>query len=1148
MSFVHLHNHTQYSILDGACMVKDIIRSAKKYEMPAVAITDHGNLFGLVDFHKTAKRNKIKPILGIETYVVDHDFEHEQSKEDRRYHLIILVKNRVGYQNLIKISSRAYLSGFYRKPRINKSYLVSHKEGLLILSACVQGELCQKAINQDEDGLYSSLNFYKENFGDDFYIEIQKHDIPSETQAMNRLIKLGKETDTKLVLTNDCHYIKKEDYQSHDLLLCIQTGSKLEDEDRMRYNTNQLYFKSSSEMAELFPEIPSATANTLEITDKIDFNLKKVYNSYLLPQATIPDDGDKKEYLEKLVWREFPKKYKNPTKGIKDRIKQEINIISKMGYEGYFLIVKDLVDRAGEMDIPVGPGRGSAAGSIVSYLLGITQIDPLQYGLLFERFLDQQRIGMPDIDIDFCAKGRDKIIGYLIEKYGRDCVTQIVTYSKLGAKAAIKDVARVLGISHEVANDITKLISNEPGVTLKRALRENPMFKEKMLSKEIYQKVLKNSLFVEGLIRQTSVHACGTLITPSNIQQYVPLATTRATKKGKPVILSQYEGVWLDDLKMLKLDILGLKTLTLIKETVELIKKSQNIDVKIDNIPLNDKKSYELFADGNTDGIFQFESVGMKKYLVKLEPNCFEDIIAMTSLYRPGPMQYIDTFIARKHKKLKVKYAHPLMEKVLSETYGITVYQEQLMRLSQEIGGFSGSEADTLRKAMGKKKKRLMDKLKVKFIDGAKERGLDSYAIESIWQDWEKFAKYAFNKSHSTAYAMLSYKTAYLKSHFPVEFMATLLSLEENPAKIPYFIDECKLMNIEVISPNINICEKEFSVEGKKILFGLKGIKNVGSAAIESIVGARKKYGKFNDIFEFSKNINLMFVNKGVFEALIFSGAMDDLVGNRAEKILAIESILEYGNSAQKDMLSSQISIFDTYEEKSKDSYKPSLSKHKDYEILQKVEFEKKYLGFYLSGHPLSEYKLFFDLFCNITTKELIEEEKEIPEIVKIGGVVTKVSRKTSRSKNPYAIVTMEDFYGKYEILLFGRDYDNYAKNMESGKRFFLKGVQSSFSEDEKMLRLIPKVLFDIDEQKGRFFGDIFIELDESIVSNKFINNILDLSEDNGNFKLHLFVKSQSFGLISIKSNNKKILLNDRTKEFLKKAPIDNYYIELDFG
>ena len=1145
MSFVHLHNHTQYSILDGACKIVEILAAAKNFDMPAVAITDHGNIFGLVDFYTAAVRRKIKPILGIEAYVVDGNVEDEATKANFRYHLILLVKNRVGYQNLMKLTSRSYLEGFYRKPRIDKGFLAEHSEGLIALSACMHGELAVKATNGDEQGLDSSLQYYQNTFGDDFYIEIQKHGIPAETIAMDRLVALGQQTNTPLVLTNDCHYIKREDYVSHDLLLCIQTGSKQSDENRMRYNTDQLFFKSSEQMGELFPEIPEAYNNTLAIADKVDFNLKKFYSSYLLPEATIPEGFDSKEdCLIKQTKQSIEKKYPNASGDVQRRVDAELATISKMGYEGYFLIVKDLIDTAREMDIPVGPGRGSAAGSIVSYLLGITQIDPIKYGLLFERFLNKERNEMPDIDIDFCAKGRGKIIDYLIEKYGRECVTQIITYSKLGAKAAIKDVARVLGVAHEEANNITKLIPF--GMTIKKALKANTLFKNAIGSKPIYQKVINHSTFMEGLIRQISVHACGTLISPSAMENYVPLASTRASQKSEKVILSQYEGGWLDELKMLKMDILGLKNLTLIKETCDLVKKSQDREIDINNLPLDDEASYRIFANGTTDGIFQFESEGMKKYLVKLKPNCFEDLIAMVSLYRPGPMQYIDKFIARKHKKEVVNYPHPLMEEVLKETYGVTVYQEQVMKMSQDLAGFSGNEADSLRKAMGKKKRRVMDKLKLKFIEGAQSRGLSIETIEQIWQDWEDFANYAFNKSHAAGYALISYQTAYLKSNFPVEFMATLLSLEDNPEKIPYFIDECKAMSIEVIPPNINRCLEDFSVVGKKILFGLGAIKHVGSIAIDSILKAREKLGRFDDIFTFAQNVSLQVVNKGVFEALILSGSMDELQGNRQQKMSAIDSVLEYGNSFQKDFNSAQASIFDLYEEKEVDSYKPSLEECEEFDLLTKVENEKKFLGFYLSGHPLSEYRVLVKMFSNVNTKEASTGFTQIPTSIKIAGVVADFVQKTSKNKKPYAIVTLSDFFGKFELLLFGKDFQKYIPFIKAGRRFFVQGMQSEFGNDDRYIRVLPKKIVDIDATDGEIFGDIYFEVQEDKISDEFIEDLVRMGKNgSSNFLAHIRVLSDKFGKLELKTKSFKIAINKSTESFFHKYNIKKTLLEL---
>ena len=734
MPFIHLHNHTQYSLLDGACRVDRMVKLAKELSMPAVAITDHGNLFGAIDFYHAAKKAGIKPIVGIEAYIINGDIESEFSKSDTRYHLVLLAQNYKGYENLMKLSSASYIDGFYYKPRISKALLEKHNEGLICLSACVKGEIPSLLLAGRQQQAKEAVLWYKELFADRYYLEIQDHGLDMEKTAMPQVIALAKECDVPLVLTNDCHYLHQEDHEAHDILLCIQTGKLLNDPHRMRYDTTQLYFKTSEQMRDIYPEVPEAYENTLKIADRIDLTLS--YDEFLLPEVdTPPGFTGMADYLKHLCYDAAQKKYPTFEGEVQERIDYELGVIGRMGFDGYFLVVKDIIDNARKQDVPVGPGRGSAAGSIIAYLLDITKIDPLKYGLLFERFLNPDRIGMPDIDIDFCAQNRGKVIDYMVQRYNRESVTQIITFGTLGAKSVIKDVARVLSVPASEANEITKTI---PGVVknLEDAQKQFPEFARLINENELYRSILKHSIVLEGLIRQTGIHAAGVVIAPGDLTDYVPLACS-VQKDGEKVILVQYEGKWLDELKMLKMDILGLKTLTLIKKTIDLVKQSHNVDIDIDTLPLDDRQVFALLSKGETDGVFQFESEGMRKYLIDLKPNVFEDLIAMVALYRPGPMQFIDSFIARKHGQEKVQYDHPLVENTLKETYGVTVYQEQVMRISRELGGLSGGEADTLRKAISKKDTGLMMRFQEKIIAGASQNQVPRETIDKIWHDWQ---------------------------------------------------------------------------------------------------------------------------------------------------------------------------------------------------------------------------------------------------------------------------------------------------------------------------------------------------------------------------------------------------------------------------
>ncbi len=1107
MDFVHLHNHTQYSMLDGACKIDKMIDIAIKMKMKAVAITDHGNIFGLVEFYKKAKDKGIKPILGMEAYVVDHDFDNPQSKNDKRNHLVLLVKNEVGYSNLMRIASRGYVDGFYYKPRVDKAFLRECSEGLIALSGCIAGEIPRHLLAADLQAAQEAVDFYKSTFGDDYYIELQNHGIANEDRVMPDLIELARSNGLPMVVTNDCHYLREEDADSHEVLLCIQTNTTLDDPDRFKMDSNQLYFKSPEQMAQLFPQIPEAVSNTVAIADKVDFELNSFYKDYLLPKFDVPDGfTDVKEYLRHLVEESIPGKYPAIADDIRERIEFELATIGKMGYESYFLIVKDMIDAAREMDIPVGPGRGSAAGSIVGYLLGITQLDPIEHGLLFERFLNPDRIGMPDIDIDFCTRGRGRIIEYLVSKYGRECVSQIVTFSSLAAKVALKDVARVLGVSAVEANEITKTIDKPMGAKLTEEYSSNGNFKQMIDSNSVYKEVYKHSLFVEGLIRQTGVHACGTLIAPYDMQRVVPIATAKARKNEPPVVLSQYEGQWLDDLKLLKMDVLGLKNLTLIKDTVDLVGGRLGSPLDIHNLPMDDELTFALFGNGATDGVFQFESDGMKKNLKSLQPNCFGDLVAMVSLYRPGPMQYIDSFINRKHGKEKIEYAHPLMKDILEETYGITVYQEQVMRMSKILGGFTGGQADTLRKAMGKKKKALMDKLYSQFEEGAKKNGISVAQIKTIWREWEQFASYAFNKSHAACYALVAYQTAYLKAHYPVEFMASLLSLEEDPIKIPTFLNKLRQMGIEVIQPNVNMCEKNFLVRDEKILFGLSGIKSVGEAAINSIVFAREQGGEFEDLFDFAARVDLMAVNKATFSALICSGAMDCLPGTRHAKDEAIESALEYGSACQRREASDQISIFESLGgEQNFITHKPKLSQTLKWTNKDKLTNEKKYLGFYLSGHPLQEFEGLIDKITNVNTKSFFES-KSLPSELKIAGIVSKIVRRSTNKNKAFAIVSMEDFYGEFEISLFGQDFLNYSDKLSEGDRLFVCGRQSTFGvvEQARELKIIPNSITKLEDLRTKASGSLLIKFSQKDLEEGKDKELLPILRRNkGNFKVY---------------------------------------------
>jgi len=1132
MAFVHLHNHSQYSLLDGACRIDKMIAKAKEFGMPAVALTDHGNMFGVIDFYNKAKKEGIKPIVGIETYIINHEFDSANAKKDIRHHLVLLAQNLQGYKNLIKLSSKAFLEGFYYKPRINKRLIAEYSEGIICLSACLKGEIPHLLLSGNRQKAEEVVNFYKSIFPGRFYLEIQDHGIEEEKIVSPLLIELAHDTDTPLVVTNDCHYINKKDAEAHDVLLCIQTGKSLSDSNRMKYNTNQLYFKSEEEMKELFPEQSEAYENSVKIADQIDMKLD--YNDFLFPKIDIPEDyANSKEYLKVLCYEAAKERYPEITDEVKQRIDYELSVINKMGYNDYFLIVKDFCDAARKMDVPVGPGRGSAVGSVVSYLLGITQIEPLKYGLFFERFLNPDRIGMPDIDIDFCAEGRSKVIDYVVEKYGRKSVAQIITFGTLGAKSVIKDVARVMDLPAATANEITKLIPPTPRISLEKALKQSKEFADKMSENDVYSSILTYSKVLEGLVRHTGVHAAGVVIGPGNLSDYVPLATSNQ-KGSELAVLVQFEGRWLDDLKMLKMDFLGLRTLTLIKKSVELIKNSRGDVVDIDNVDLFDKPTFELLSNGQTDGIFQFESGGMKKHLSALKPNKFEDLIAMVALYRPGPMQFIETFINRKQGKEKISYLHQLTENSLEETYGVTVYQEQVMQIAREMGGLSGAEADTLRKAISKKKLQTMEQLKVKFVEGASRNGVKPHIIETIWNNWLDFANYAFNKSHATAYAYIAFQTAYLKAHYPVEFMAALLSLEDNPSKIPYFVDECKVMGIEIIPPNINKSQNEFEVQEKKILFGLRAIKNVGSAAVNAMIKDRNKSGEYKTIFDFCSRSDSMSVNKSVLESLIGSGAMDELEGSRAQKYEVIENALEFGAGVQAEKKRGQMMFFDVLsDDKEDDNYQPQLPSLGEWSLHEKLKHEKLVLGYYLSGHPLYQYREMIKLFVNISSDISERSPENFPSKIAIAGVVSEIIKKMDKKGNPFAIIILEDLKGKFEITLFRDDYLKYIGLMQEGEELFIIGKRSNYSNGgDNILRIIPTKVMHFDELKKELAGEVYLKLKETDFNEDFSHKLKKyMRENRGNFGIHITLETSSFKVLNLHPKDMKIFPNAQLKE-----------------
>ncbi len=1049
--FVHLHNHTQYSLLDGACKIDSLLEEASRMKMPALAITDHGNLFGAIEFYTKAKKHRIKPIIGIEAYVAPksrHEREGMKGFTESGFHLVLLAKNLTGYHNLIKLSSSAYSEGFYHKPRMDKELLKEHGDGIIALSACLQGEVARYISNDRYEEAKKSVTDYLDIFGkENYYLELQNHGIADEAKVASAVREMAADLGVRLVATNDCHYMKKEHYAAHDALLCIQTGKLLSDTDRMKYNTDQIYFKSPDEMVDLFGDTPEAIDNTLRIAEACSLDIE-LYKSKV-PRFPLPGDFNSAEaFLEYNARKGLERRYPKVTSSLEERLNYELEVINRMGYAGYFLIVKDFIDFARANNIRVGPGRGSAAGSLVSYCLGITNLDPMEYGLLFERFLNPERISMPDIDIDFADRGRDKVIQYVREKYGEDNVAQIITFGSMAARAVVRDVGRVMSLPYSEVDAIAKLIPMEADMTLDKALEVEPELKRRFDEDESISKLIEISRVLEGLSRHASTHAAGVVIAPGPITDYIPLY-----KSSKDEITTQYDMRWVEATGLLKMDFLGLRTLTVIDDCLKLLKK-RDININIDKITLDDPKVYELFSRAETVGIFQFESGGMREYLRKLQPNCLEDLTVMNALYRPGPLdaKMIDIYIDCKRGKREIKFEHPLLESILKETYGVIVFQEQVLKIARELGGYTMGEADVLRKAMGKKQADIMAEQKGKFVKGAQERGINQTTSEKIFDQIETFGRYGFVKAHSACYALIAYQTAYLKVHYQVEFMAALMTSEmSDTGRIMEIKNECERMKVVIRQPDINIGEAAFSVDGSAILFGLAAVKNVGESAVQSIVDIRNSDGEFVDLFDFCGRVDLRLVNKRTIENLVMSGAMDRIVPNRAALLAGVESAVAYGARVQKEKESGQSTLFG--ETSQQMEAKPRLPDTEPWSKMEILAREKDSLGYWLSGHPLDPLKDLFEGFVDTSLDDLgrVSDGKK----VSVGGVITKIKLQTSRQGKQFGLISLEDFTGGGEAIVFSDVIEKRRLILEEGNIVVLFGTAST-REGEK-----PKVKAD---------------------------------------------------------------------------------------
>ena len=1156
-SFVHLHVHTQYSILDGASSVKSLLRRAKDLGMEALAITDHGNMFGVKEFHDAASAASVKPIIGCEIYVARTSLEDKTSVEDRSGdHLILLAKNKTGYHNLVKLVSQAWIRGFYYKPRIDKQLLRAHSEGLIASSACIAGEAAQEILSGNMRTAEEAILSYKEIFGDDYYLEVQRHEttdptsdttvFPMQQRVIAAYRELAAKNNIKIIASNDVHFIMQDEAEAHDRLICLNTGKDIDDPKRLRY-TKQEYLKSGEEMQAIFADMPEVVSNTLEIAAKVEYY--KLNSEPIMPDFSMPPEfSDKDEYLRHLTMKGAAERWETISPELQARIDFELSVIKNMGFPGYFLIVQDFLRAAREMGVWVGPGRGSAAGSVVAYALRITDIDPIKYNLLFERFLNPDRISMPDIDIDFDEDGREKVLRYVVEKYGHDRVAHIITFGTMAAKMAIRDVARVQKLPLPEAIRLTKLVPDKPGTTLASAYEEVPeLLKEKDSKEPLVAQTLKFAEVLEGSIRQTGVHACGIIITRDDLCEYIPICTAKDTN----LYVTQYEGNHVESVGLLKMDFLGLKTLSIMKDAVENIRKSKGVTIDLQTLELEDKRTYELFSNGETTGVFQFESVGMKRYLRELKPNHFGDLIAMNALYRPGPMDYIPQYIRRKHGKDKIIYEVPAMEKFLKETYGITVYQEQVMLLSQELGGFTKGQADSLRKAMGKKKRDIMDRMKEQFIEGCRVNGYDQNTINKIWTDWESFAEYAFNKSHSTCYALIAYQTGYLKANYPAEFMAAVLSRNiSDIKKITVMMEETRRMGIEVLGPDVNESLLQFTVNRSgNIRFGLGAIKGVGENAVLHLIEEREKNGPFKDIWDLAERANLNTVNKKMLEAMVVSGALDGLPGmTRAQYFAAdgkgssfLESLIRYGTNVKNIKNSSQQSLFgDTG---GFEMVRPEPAPCSDWTKLERLNKEKQVIGIYLSSHPLDDFKLEINTFCNATLADLQNLSEFANRDVCVAGIVTDTRSGVTKNGKPFGGFTLQDYSDSFSFLLFDKDYVAFSNYFRNDYQLLVKGrVQGRhFNPDElefkiKEIHLLTAVREDL-------INSITIKLKPELINTEFIKNLKSIITENpGNKSLKfLLIDHDNRITIPLFSRSIKAGITDELIGWLEDNP------ELDF-
>ena len=1114
MNFTHLHVHTEYSLLDGSNKINEYVSRVKELGMKSAAITDHGVMFGCIDFYKAAKAAGIKPILGCEVYVAPGSrFDKEKGKEeDRYYHLVLLAETQEGYQNLIKIVSYGFVDGFYYKPRVDMELLEQYHEGIIALSACLAGEVARNlARGFYEEGKEAALRYEKIFGKGNFFLELQDHGIPEQRQVNHELIRMSRETGIELVATNDVHYTYSSDAEAHDILLCVQTGKSLKDENRMRYEGGQYYVKSEEEMRRLFPYAPEAIENTGKIAERCNVEIE--FGVTKLPKFDVPDGYTAWEYLNKLCFEGLDKRYTDNKEELKKRLNYELGVIKDMGYVDYFLIVWDFIRYAREQGIMVGPGRGSAAGSLVSYTLGITKLDPIKYDLLFERFLNPERVSMPDIDVDFCFERRQEVIDYVVEKYGKDQVVQIVTFGTMAARGVIKDVGRVMDVPYVQCDTIAKMIPQELNITIDKAMKANPELKKIYETDETVRKLIDMSRRLEGLPRHTSMHAAGVVISQKPVMEYVPLS-----RGSDGSLVTQFTMTTLEELGLLKMDFLGLRTLTVIQNAEKLVRRDKGIELDMDKIDYEDKKVYGMLGAGKTEGVFQLESTGMKNFMKELKPGNLEDIIAGLSLYRPGPMEFIPQYIKGKNNPDEIHYDCPELEPILKATYGCIVYQEQVMQIVRSLGGYTLGRSDLVRRAMSKKKASVMEKERQNFVYGNEEegvpgcihRGISEKTANKIYDDMIDFAKYAFNKSHAAAYAVVSYQTAFLKYYYPVEYMAALMtSVIHNPSKVAEYILSSRKMQIEILPPDINFGESEFSADHGAIRYGLSAIKSLGAPMIRAIVEERNENGKYQSLRDFIERMSGRELNKRAIENLIKAGALDQVAGNRRQKLMVYAEIVDAVNQEKKNAMTGQMSLFDLISDEEKEAYEIQMPKVEEYSKEELLSFEKEVLGVYISGHPLEEYEERWRK--NITARTVdfqIDEELGTSkardgEIAVIGGIITNKTVKYTRNNKVMAFLTIEDLVGTVEVVVFPNDYEKNVQKMEEDSKVFIRGKVQG--DADKASKLICEKIYSFDDVPKELWVQFETKEDYLTEENEFLKL---LSGSRGTDRVIIYVRT----------------------------------------